>query len=150
MTQSIDEITANLDLALVEKGIPEVKVETDYDKFINMSYENVQKINGDEARQIAYMLHQCALNIQQKCNRIDAKLLTVKNNLNKALSQVYESYNTYNGYDIVLGKACIEYTEINDLNNLKIKLESELTDMKYMSKHVDEMAKIMNQLYWKK
>ena len=95
------------------------------------------------------MLNQCSLNIQKKTNRLNARVIYIKNNLYKARSEVYNSYKTYGGYDIVLGKACQEYAHINDLNNMYLMAQIELEDIKFLSKHVEAMAKNINGMAFK-
>lgn len=146
----INTVDNKLNAALVENGVPILSPQTDYDKYINISMEDLRKIKGDEAIEIAIMLEQCSCNIQAKSNRLCARLMYVKNELNKALGRVYNTYDTYGGYDIVLGKACVEHEPIEELNKLKLSVESELEDLKYLGRHVANMADMMRQLKWRK
>lgn len=149
MTVSLDNIDVNLDNQILQKGLPIVQATSEYDKYINMSYNELQNIANTKAEDISFILEQCALYIQKTCNRLNAKLLQVENNLHKGLAAVYDTYQTYGGFDIVLQKACAEYPHLEELNQMKIQLKMELTDLNFLSKHITKMADKVSNMKWR-
>jgi hypothetical protein len=150
MTESIlDDVDAFLDRKLIDQGLPIVSSTSEYDKYVNMSYSELKSISGTNADDASYILEQCALHLQKTCNRLNAKLIQVENNLHKALSGVYDTYKTYGGFEIVLQKACADYVEIDELNNMKIELKMQLTDLSFMSNHIGKMASTVSNMKWR-
>lgn len=150
MTELLNKIDADLDKSLIDKGIPLIESNEEADDFINMTYSDLLSISGTKADDISFILEQRALYIQKTCNRMQAKFIQVENNLNRALSAVYDEYKTYGGFDIVLAKACNEFKEINDLNEMKLELKTELTDLAFLSKHITKMAERVSSMKWRK
>lgn len=150
MTEStLDNVDAFLDSKLIEQGLPLITSTSEYDKYVNMSYSELRAISGTGADDISYILEQCALHLQKTCNRLNAKLIQVENNLHKALAAVYDNYKTYGGFEIVLQKACAEYSEIEQLNNMKIEIKLQLTDLSFLSNHVTKMAQTVSNMKWR-
>ena len=150
----LSDIDDKLNKVLIDNGLPFIESNSEADSYINMSYNDLLAISTrPKANDVSFILEQCALNTQKTCNRLQAKLIQVEHNLNIALAKVYDDYNTYGGYEIVLGKACNEYEHIRELNQLKIDIKMQLADLSYISKHITELAQrvlSMGYRHWKK
>jgi hypothetical protein len=150
MTASIlDNVDAVLDKKLIDQGLPIISSTSEYDKYVNMSYSELKSISGTSADDASYILEQCALHLQKTCNRLNAKLIQVENNLHKALSYVFDDYKTYGGFEIVLQKACTDNPEINELNDMKIDLKMQITDLSFLSNHITKMANTVSNMKWR-
>jgi len=150
MTASIlDNVDAVLDKKLIDQGLPIISSTSEYDKYVNMSYSELKSISGTSADDASYILEQCAFPVQKTCNRLNAKLIQVENNLHKALSYVFDDYKTYGGFEIVLQKACTDNPEINELNDMKIDLKMQITDLSFLSNHITKMANTVSNMKWR-
>jgi hypothetical protein len=69
--------------------------------------------------------------------------------LHKALSYVFDDYKTYGGFEIVLQKACTDNPEINELNDMKIDLKMQITDLSFLSNHITKMANTVSNMKWR-
>ena len=136
----------------VNKAMPligDIKVEhvqNDVDRYLNFTPEDLEKMDKQECVEAQYVILQYSLSILKKMNKYRATLSVNKRTFNRHLSQVYNSYNTYNGYDMVHATACAEHEYLRLMDNEICKIEALLQEFEGISAKVEKLSQIFRDL----
>ena len=135
------------------KLMGDVKVEhvlNNVDIYLNYTSEDLYKMTKQDCVHAQYFLMQYSISLSRKINVIKYKLAANKRTFDRALSQVYNSYNTYNGFDMVKGMACSEHENLRFMDNEICKLESIIQEYDGISQKVEKMAQVFRDLSFSK
>ncbi len=138
--------------SFVEKAMPligDVKVEhvqNDIDKYLNFTIEDLNGMDKEDCVQAQYMIMQYSLSILKKMNKYRATLAVNKRTFNRYLSEVYNSYNTYNGYEMVLASACAEHEYLRLMDNEICKIEVLLQEFEGITQKVEKLSQVFRDL----
>lgn len=133
--------------------IGDVKVEhvlNDVDVYLNYTSEDLYGMTKQSCVHAQYFLMQYSISLGRKINTFKYKLAANKRTFDRALSQVYNSYNTYGGFEIVKGMACSEHENLRFMDNEICKLESIITEYDGVSQKIEKMAQIFRDLSFSK
>mgnify|MGYP003553651519 FL=1 len=72
-------------------------LKSDYESYLNMSYDELDDLTRDECIRIQYVLTQYSIFTNKKLNALKIKLKINTSLFNQALMEVYNSYNEFLG-----------------------------------------------------
>lgn len=129
--------------------IGDVKVDhvhNDIDYYFNLTPEDMGKMDKEDCVHAQYFILQFSISITKKLNSIRASLAANQKEFNRALSQVYNSYNSFNGSAMIHASACVEHEHLRDMDNEISKLESLLQEYDGLSFKAEKLAQVFRDL----
>lgn len=121
-------------------------VQNDIDEYFNLTHSELSQMNKEDCIKAQYFIMQFSISLTKKINNYKSALLANKKEFNRALSSVYGSYSSYNGYDIILGQACGEHSNIRDMDTEITKLECLIQEFEGLSFKAERLAQVFKDL----
>lgn len=121
-------------------------VQNDIDEYFNLTVNDLSRMSKEDCVKAQYFIMQFSISLTKKINSYKSSLFANKKEFNRALSGVYGSYSSYNGYDIILGQACGEHTHIRDMDTEITKLECLIQEFEGLSFKAEKLAQVLKDL----
>lgn len=121
-------------------------VQNDISSYFNMSIDDLSKMDKEDCIHAQYFILQYSISITKKINQVKARLAANKKEFNRSFAQVYNSYNTYNGYDIILGLAISEHSHLKSMDDEITKLEALIQEYEGLGFRAEKLAQVFKDL----
>mgnify|MGYP001244572424 CR=1 FL=1 len=125
-------------------------IHNDVSMYFNMTEADLSDLDKEGCVRAQYFILQYAISMSQKINSTRGGLMMNKKFFERALSQVYGSYNSFMGHALIVGAACAEHVHLRDIDNEIIKLEALLQEYEGLSARVDKLAQVFRDLSFSK
>lgn len=134
-----------------ENGFVEISaLKSDYEKYLNMSIDELDDLTREECIRIQYVLTQYAIFTNKKLNWLQTKLKINSVLFNRSLMEVYHSYNEFMGRELIIASATKEHDYLREMQNEVIKLEGVINSLHGLVERVDRMTQIIKDLSFTK
>lgn len=147
MATLIDEVEKFVDNSNKIMGAVNVEhVQNDVQKYLNFTLEDLDRMSKEDCVVAQYFLMQYSTSLTKKINKIKYRLAANKKTFERLLSQVYNTYNTYNGQAIVTATACSEHAHLRQIDNENTKMEALIQDNEMVSHKLEKISEIFKNL----
>lgn len=134
-----------------ENGFVEISaLKSDYEKYLNMSIDELDDLTREECIRIQYVLTQYAIFTNKKLNWLQTKFKINSVLFNRSLMEVYHSYNEFMGRELIIASATKEHDYLREMQNEVIKLEGVINSLHGLVERVDRMTQIIKDLSFTK
>ena len=121
-------------------------VHNDIDSYFNMTPTDLSKMSKEDCVHAQYFIMQFSISITKKLNSVKAVLAANQKEFNRAMSQVYGSYNSFSGAAMVHASACAEHEHLKIMDDEITKLEALLQEYDGLSFKAEKLAQIFRDL----
>jgi len=121
-------------------------VHNDISYYFNLSPQQIEKMDKEEFIRAQYFIMQYSISITKKLNTIKSLLLANQKEFNRALSQVYNSYNSFNGSTMIHSLACSEHEHLRQMDDEITKLEALIQEYEGITFKAEKLAQIFRDL----
>ena len=121
-------------------------LKSDYESYLNMSYDDLSELTREECIKIQYVLTQYAIFTNKKLNGLKTKLKINTSLFNQALMEVYHSYNEFLGRELIIASALKEHNHLKTMQSEILKLEGVVGSLDGLVERIDRMTQIVKDL----
>ncbi len=151
MTQLIEETENLITKYANENGFVEISaLKSDYEKYLNMSMDELDDLSREECIRIQYILTQYSIFCNKKINWLETKLKINTTLFQRSLMEVYHSYNEFMGRELIIASATKEHNHLKNMQDEIMKLEGVLNSLDGISDKIDRMTQIIKDLSFTK
>lgn len=144
LIEEMDTLVSGHDSA---NGFVEISaLKSDYESYLNMSYDDLSELTREECVRIQYVLTQYAIFTNKKLNGLKTKLKINTSLFNQALMEVYHSYNEFLGRELIIASALKEHNHLKTMQSEILKLEGVVGSLDGLVERIDRMTQIVKDL----
>lgn len=125
-------------------------LKSDYESYLNMSFDELEELTRDECIRIQYVLTQYAIFTNKRLNALKVKLKINTTLFGRALMEVYHSYNEFMGRELIIASATREHEYLKNMQDEIIKLEGVVGSLDGLVERVDRMTQVIKDLSFTK
>lgn len=126
--------------------IPVEHIQNNVDEYLNMTEEELDKLNKEACVYGQYLITQYAISLSRKLNTLKGKLSVNKRTFDRYLSKYVCDENKYFNYDTLRAKACASDSDLRCMDNEICKIESLIQEYDGIVVKLEKMSQIFRDL----